>query len=431
MDSSDLKGKKVLIFGLGLLGGGLSAAEFFAKHGSIITVTDLKSEKELAPSINKLKKFKIKYVLGRHRDEDILNADLIIKNPSIPSDSPYLKLAEKHKIPIVSEASYFLKFYPYPKNLIAVTGTRGKTTTATMIYSILKAAGFNTLLGGNVKDIGTLTLLNKAKKETKIVLELSSWQLNSLSSISPRISVITNIYEDHLNRYNNMNDYILDKKKIFLYQNPNDFLILNKNNPYTKIFVKEAKSKVLFFDSLKIKLKLMGNHNLENAAAALAVTKILKIPDKIIKKTLQNFRGLPGRLEIIRSLNGVTYINDTTSTTPVACQVAIKAIKTPIILIAGGNSKNLNTKILTEEINKSVKRVVLLNGNASREFKEKIKNKVYGRIYNNFKNAVLAAQKISQKGDTILLSPGFTSFGMFKNEFDRGYQFNRIVNSLK
>lgn len=430
MDSSNLKAKKVLIFGLGLLGGGLSAAEFFAKHGSIVTVTDLKTEKELQPSLKKLKKFKIKYVLGRHQNEDILNADLIIKNPAIPSDSPYLKLAEKHKIPVETEASYFLKFYPYPENIIGVTGTRGKTTTTMMITSILKKAGYKVLVGGNIEDTGTLSLLDNRSKAIKIVLELSSWQL-AFSTFSPHIAVITNIYEDHLNRYKTMVDYISDKKKMFLYQNPNDFLILNQNNPYTKKFAKDARSKVIFSDSLKIKLKLLGNHNLENAAAAFEVAKILKIPDEIIYKALKNFNSIPGRLEIIRELNGVTFINDTTSTTPIAGACALKSINKPIILIAGGFSKNLNMSLFAKEILERVKSVVLLNGTGTENLKKLILPKVKGKVFDDYEKAILFAKSLAKKGDVVLLSPGYASFGMFTNEHERGRKFNEIVKNLK
>lgn len=427
---NNFKNNKVLIFGLGLLGGGSSSAEFFAKNGAIVTVTDLKPEKELAPSLKKLKNYNIKYTLGRHEDKDFLKADLIIKNPAVPNDSPYLELAAKKKIPIETEASYFLKKYPYPENIIGVTGTRGKTTTASLISAVLSSAGFHTLLGGNVKDIGTLSILEKAHKDSKIVLELSSWQLNNFSK-SPHISAITNIYEDHLNRYKDISEYINDKKKIFQFQNKFDYLIINKNCPYSLEFSQEAKSKIIYFDKVDFPLKLIGSHNRENAAAALEAAKILKIPYEIIKKTLQNFKAISGRLEVIRILNGVTYINDTTSTTPVACLKAIEAIDKPIVLIAGGNSKNLNTDLLEKEINKKVKKVILIKGNASVKFRKKIKDKVHGIIYENFSEAVLASQKISEKGDVVLLSPGFTSFGMFKNEFDRGQKFNEIVNGLK
>jgi len=451
----DFAGKRVLIMGLGLQGGGAGVARFFAEHGAKVTVTDLKTQKELASSLANLSDLSIKYVLGRHREEDFKNADLVIRNPDVSPDSPYLELARKSGVSVEMDESLFLRLCPNKKNIIGVTGTRGKTTTTNLIGAILKEAGFHTLLGGNLRGVATLSLLDKIMPDSKVVLELSSWQLQGLDwdKISPHISVITNIYPDHLNRYKSMKDYIADKKIIFKYQNKNDFLVLNAENEITKSFAEEAKSKIIWF-SLGAKLihlpggilesfKLKGEHNLENLAAAYQMAKILRIDDKIIKEAVADFEGVPFRLEEVRVIDGVSFVNDTTSTMPVATIMALKAYEgRPIILIAGGASKNLDMSQMAKEIVERVKAVVFLEGSATDGLISQIKNrishlpkgqkkvKILGR-FNNFNQAVTTARNISEPGDVVLLSPGCASFGMFKNEYDRGEQFNAIVSKFK
>ncbi|MFH0863648.1 MAG: UDP-N-acetylmuramoyl-L-alanine--D-glutamate ligase [Candidatus Gottesmanbacteria bacterium] len=439
----DFKGKNVLIMGLGIQGGGVGVARFFAQKGAKVTVTDLKSEDELLPSISSLADFPITYILGKHRADDFKNADLIIRNPDVSFDSPYLKIARENEIPVEMDESLFLKLCPTRENVIGVTGTRGKTTVTLLIGAILQKAGYHTLLGGNLRGIATLSLLDKISSESKVVLELSSWQLQGLgwSKISPHIAVITNIFPDHLNRYKTMDDYIKDKKIIFAYQNYHDFLILNQENGITKELARYTKSKTVWFNKKFIPQKLIdvfrlkGDHNLENLAAAYQVAKILEIDDIKIIDAIRNFSGVNFRLEEVANLDGVTYVNDTTSTMPEATIAALKTYESKsIILIAGGSSKNLKVEELSKEIIKRVKALVLLDGTGTDELVSSIKYKVSSiKILGKFsdvKQAILAAKGYAKKGDTILFSPGFTSFGMFKNEFDRGEQFNEIIKQV-
>lgn len=426
--------------GLGRLGGGEGVARFFSEVGAQVTVTDLKSEEELRQTIRRLKDLPIKYILGGHRAEDFQKQELVIRNPDVSRDSQFLAIARASKIPVEMDESLFLKLCPVP--VIGVTGTRGKTTTTTLIGKMLEEAGYHTLLGGNLPGIATLSLLRQVTPKTKIVLELSSWQLQSLdeNKLSPHIAVMTNIYPDHLNRYKNMEDYIADKKAIFKYQKEDDFLILNRENEITYGFAALTKSKVVWFKksdwSQDWPLKIPGDHNRENAAAARAVGKILGIDDPVIRRAVGNFGGVPHRLEVVREFNGATYINDSTSTTPIAGIMALRAYSgRPIILIAGGNSKNLDLTEFAKEIVKRVKAVVLLEGTATSELESGIRGqesgmKILGK-FNNFKEAVSVARNFAKPGDVVLLSPGCTSFGMFKNEFDRGEQFRKIVLSLK
>jgi UDP-N-acetylmuramoylalanine--D-glutamate ligase len=441
----DLANKKILIFGLGLLGGGLADARFFAEMGLEVTVTDLKSSEELKASVKKLKDLSIKFVLGKHRNQDILQSSLIIRNPGAPLSSKYLQLAQKKGIEIEMDESLFVQYAPVKS--VGVTGTRGKSTVTALVYELLKKAEYPVWLGGNVKGVATLPLLKKVNKRDWAVLELSSWQLQGFRNdkISPNIAIFTNIFEDHLNRYKSMNDYINDKKAIYQFQSDRDHLLINKDNKQLVKIIEEDKdkisSKIHYFsksdlpDALKKVINLPGDHNLENVAAILALAKLLSIDNNIVIEVVKEFKGLPDRLEKIATVNGVDYINDTTSTTPAAGISALNSFDKPIILIAGGSRKKLKMGGFAKEIAKKAKSVIFLEGEETDKLINLVKKHGGGKKiiekYSSLREAVLKAKEISSKDNVILLSPGCASFGMFKNEFDRGNKFNKIVRSLK
>jgi len=427
------KNKKVLIMGLGLHGGGAGSAKFFCLQGADVLVTDLKTKEQLEESLEKLKRFKIKYALGGHKEADFVWADLIIRNPDVPSTSPYLEIARKNNIPIETDISLFFKLSK--AFIIGVTGTKGKSTTASLIYYLLKAKYKKVFLAGNI-GISPLELLPKIKKGDKVVLELSSFELEGLTQ-SPNIAVLTNIMPDHLNRYGSMAEYIESKKIIFKYQKKGDVLILNNDDPVVREFAKELSSKVCFFSKI-IKpdsFKLFGDHNLSNLSASIEVAKLLKVSPKVIEKSLKSFRGVPNRQEFIKEINGVKYINDTTATMPDALIQALRTFKrNRIILIAGGQNKGLRYNELAREILNSVYRIVLLPGTASEEIKKELSelNSSVGITpVNSMEEAVKKASLLGEKGDIVLLSPGAASFNLFKNEFDRGDQFVKFVKKLK
>lgn len=435
----DYQDKKVLIMGLGLLGRGVQDAAFFAQIGAKVTVTDLKTSSQLKPSLAKLKKFPLKYVLGKHRKKDILRADMILRNAAIPLNSPFLQIARENSIPIEMDESLFAQYAPV--KMIGITGTRGKSTITMLVYQILKEAGFPVWLGGNVSGVATLPLLEKVNQDDFVVAELSSWQLQGFKKIkkSPYIAIISNIYEDHLNRYSSMKIYIEDKKAIFKYQTKNDYLILNDDSLAVKRLAKEAKSKIIWFSKkdfpLNWQLKIKGEHNQSNTAAAIKAAEVIAVDKKIVKKVIESFIGLSQRLETITHINDVEYVNDTTSTTPAAGMAALNSFKKPIVLIAGGNSKNLEMSDFAQKISQKVKKVVFLKGTETDNLIELVKKfkgekKIAGR-FNNLKKAVLKAKSLANPGEVVLFSPGCTSFGMFSNEFDRGEQFNKIVKFLK
>jgi len=470
MKIKDFKGKKITIIGLGLHGGGLGTAKFFSQAGAKVLVTDLRSKEELKEPIKKLKGKSIKFVLGQHRSEDFINTDLVIKNPAVSGKSRYLEIAEENNVPIETDISVFFELCPSP--IIGITGTKGKSTTASLIAEFLKKKYSEVTLAGNIR-ISVLRKLNKINKDGLAVLELSSWQLNGLKihQKSPHFAVITNILPDHLNRYKNMDAYIKDKKEIFKWQKRNDYLILNYDDRTVRGLAQEAKSQVFYysqdngiiFDSNNIglgavvkgekiffgqnkevcsldEIKLRGRHNMSNVLAAITVAKLYEVTNKSIVKVLNKFKGLEGRLEFIDTVDGVKYFNDTTATIPEACLASLNSfsIKQNIILIAGGADKNLDFGQLAEMIIKKVKALILLNGTATAKLKKAVDRQkeltgkelqIIGPL-DDMKEAVMHAQRQTEVKDVVLLSPACASFGLFKHEFDRGEQFNKAIASL-
>ncbi len=416
------KSKKITLMGLGLLGRGVGDAKFLAEMGAELIVTDLKTAEQLETSIKQLKKYpNIKFILGEHRLEDFKDRDFVLRAANVPLDSVYIAEARKNGIPIKMDASWFAELMPGGVMLVGITGTRGKSTTTQMIYEILKAAKKRVFLGGNVKGVATLPLLKKVKSGDILVLELDSWQLQGFgeAQMSPQIAVFTNFMPDHLNYYKgDMKQYLADKENIFKYQKPGDTLVRG-----------ETAKKL----PASWKLKILGAHNRVNAACAVEVGKVLEIPEKIIKKAVENFSGVPGRLELVRTVRGVKYYNDTTATSPDAVIAAIGAFAAAkkIVLIAGGTDKNFPDESVVKlgENLAKVKEVILLPGTGTEKLKKLMKLKA--NEAGTLADALKMAQNKAKSGDTVLLSPGFASFGLFKNEYDRGNQFDKFVKKLK
>jgi len=407
------KDKKIVIMGLGLHGGGVGVAKFFHQQGAKLLITDLRSKRELKGSLERLKGLPAEFVLGKHRKQDFIKPDLVIRNPGVPRESPYLKIAQDNNIPVKTDIDIF--FDLCPGQIIGITGTKGKSTTATLIYLLLKKKFPKTFLAGNI-GISPLEILSKIDKKSKVVLELSSFVLENLKK-SPEIALITNLFPDHLNRYKSFKDYINAKKSIFKYQKENDILILNQTDPNTKRLSSEAKSKVYFFKNT-------------NQAAAVKVAELFKVSSKDIEQVISNFKGIPNRQESIGLKKGVRYINDTTATTPNSVIMAIKRFSgSDIILIAGGDDKELSYKELAREIKKNVKHLILLPGTASQKIKRELGSfKI--EFVKSMKQAVKKTAKLAKKKEIVLLSPGAASFNLFKNEFDRGRQFIKEVKAL-
>ncbi|MFA5051086.1 MAG: UDP-N-acetylmuramoyl-L-alanine--D-glutamate ligase [Patescibacteria group bacterium] len=462
----NLSGKKVLVMGLGIIGGGLETVKWLLKQGAKITITDLRTKKELTSSLEKLKNFSIKYILGKHRPQDFKSADLIIKNPAVRNSSPFLKIAQKNKVPITTDINLF--FEQYPGQIIGITGTKGKSTTATLIYQILKKSGQKVNLGGNIGFSPLKFLNNKAKNNSKMILELSSFHLENIKK-GPDIAVITNIFPDHLDRYKTLKEYIEAKKIILKSQTKNGIAILNYDNKRSRQLSSCCQGKVFWFSKRPFqkdgvflknqeiyfcqnnqlekicsvaKIKMLGEHNLENILAAVCIASILKIKPQLIQKFLNDFSGIANRLELVRIFKGVKYYNDTAATMPEAAINALKSFNKPVILICGGADKNLKFQEFARYIKKYGKIVILLPGTAThklsarlRERTRSLQKEVSGKNklieVGSMKEAIEVSQKSAKKGDIVLLSPGCASFGLFKNEFDRGKQFAKIIKTLK
>ncbi len=417
--------------GLGLLGKRLGDIAFLAECGAEVTVTDLKTAKELAPSVKKLAKYKgIKYVLGEHQMQDFENKDFILKGQGVALDSPYIAHARKNRIPIEMDESLFAKLMPTVK-IIGVTGTRGKSTVTILIYEILKRAGMRVHLGGNIRGTAALPLLKVVKPGDTVVFELSSWQLQGFAEakISPHISVFTNFMPDHMNYYqNDLKQYFTDKSYIYKFQKKGDVLVLGQSMRKVKGPGKTIVAKNI---PKTWKVNLPGKHNLENIACAVEVAKVLKIPENIIKKKVANFKAIPGRLQLVKEVRGVKIYNDTNSCTPEATSAALETLGKDknVVLIAGGSDKNLELKNLVKDIKRYTKAVVLIPGNGTNRLKKMLGSGYYeGK---NLKDIVQTARGKASGGDVILFSPAFTSFGMFNNEYDRGDKFMEIVKKLK
>ncbi|MDD2731317.1 MAG: UDP-N-acetylmuramoyl-L-alanine--D-glutamate ligase [Candidatus Portnoybacteria bacterium] len=483
MNIDSFKNKKVTVMGIGLHGGGTGVIKFLAGQGAKILATDLRTEKELAPSMEKLKGLPVKYVLGEHRLEDFTEAELIIKNPAVPEDNKFLAAARDKKIPIESDIGIFLELCPAP--IIGITGTKGKSTSAALLAHVLSQHYKQVILAGNIRQ-SVLEKLPEITKDTVVVLELSSWQLADAKNHkkSPYVAVITNIMPDHLNRYPSFQAYAEDKKLIFKFQKDKDYLFLNFADPMLRQIAKEASSRIYFYSadgdallkedlpkfnqkarlgayvknrkiyygaegheicSLK-DLKIIGEHNFNNALAAVSVADLHNVPREKIKMGLKTFRGLPGRLEAVEEINGVKYINDTTATAPDAAIASLKAVQEHyfdgakeakekhIILIAGGADKDLNFSEFGKAISGLCKAVVLLEGegtNATPKIIAELALALKKETAADMEQAVAIAAKLAGQKEIVLLSPGCASFGLFQHEFDRGDKFNQAVKKLK
>lgn len=438
------KGKKITIMGIDPIGRGVQVAKLLAECGAKITVTDLKDKYNFVTSLKKLAKYKISFVLGEHRLEDFENTDLVIKAASTPLASPYINHARFEGVEIAMDASLFARLVQgvEPKiTLIGITGTRGKSMTAALIYHILKSnekiLGGKVYLGGNMRGKATLPLIKKVRPGDFVVLELDSWQCQGFGDekISPHIAIFTNLMPDHMNYYkNDLKRYLDDKTNIYKFQNKEDLLITNKK--LLKILPHKPKGRVILpIPQLGLfASNILGIHNIQNIAYAVEVTRAIGLKGKEIKRALKTFPGLEGRLEYVGKKKGANIINDNNSTTPEATTAGIEAVsrkykKGNIILICGGADKGLDLEKLSRKIEQLCTKVTLLPGTGTERLKKELRTKFIETM--TLVSAVNQALKVAKGGDVILFSPGFASFGLFKNEYDRNDQFLKIIRNKR
>ncbi|MFZ2330310.1 MAG: UDP-N-acetylmuramoyl-L-alanine--D-glutamate ligase [Atribacterota bacterium] len=466
-----LKNKNVTVMGLGVNQGGLGVTRFLAQSGANVLVTDLKREYELKSTLNELKEYSdIKYVLGEHRIQDFINSDMILQNPAVPRNSKYLQVARECGIPIETDLSLFLRVCP-SSNLIAVGGTKGKSTVTNLIYHTFFQAEKDVVQAGNI-GISVFEVLPDIKPDTIVVLEISSWQLEGLAqtqiSFQPHIAVLTNILADHLDRYDSFNDYAVSEKLIYKNMGQSDYLITNLDNPVIKsieygqdtsanIYWFSTRNKVprgsyleedkLFFKSgnrvtefCTIKdILLPGSHNISNILAASVVFFINDLPLPLIRNGIKTFSGIANRLEKIRTLREINFYNDTCATTPDATIAAINSFSTePLILILGGGDKKLDFRGLCEVIKEKLNIIYLvILKHPAYDASEIILTQLQElglsdktETCSSMSEAIDVAYQKAVPGTNIILSPSATSFGMFSNEFDRGNVFRQVVNEL-
>ena len=452
-----IKFRKVAVIGLGV--SNLPLLDYLHEKKAFVTVFDNRNIDDISKDIvDKITEYAFEFSFGENYLEKLKGFDLIFRSPSCLPTVPELQLEAERGAIVTTEIEMLIEMCP--AKVIGVTGSDGKTTTTSLIYSILKNAGYNTWLGGN---IGTplFTKLPEMEKDDIVVLELSSFQLMGMK-ISPQISVITNITPNHLNIHKDYLEYIDAKKNIFKYQNEDGIVILNYDNEITRDCGKEANGKVIYFsgkeklengfivDNKVIKeckdnvrkyildtseVKLRGNHNFENIATAIAATSSLVDLDTQVE-AVKEFKPVEHRLELVREINGVKWYNDSVSSSPTRTIAGLYSYDEDIILIAGGYDKNLDYTPIAKPIIEKVKCLILL-GQTSGKIFEAVKEELEQEnkrlpIYmcNTLQETIDIARKYSRTGDVVLFSPASASFDMFKNFADRGNKFKELVNSL-
>lgn len=442
------KDKKVTVMGLGLLGRGIGDAKYIAESGAReVVVTDLKSREELESSVAVLENFtNVRFVLGEHKIEDFTDTDLVLMAAGVPLSSPYIKAAKEAGVEVTQSAALFAKLSLVP--IIGVTGTRGKSTVTHMIHHVLSTVteGAPVLLGGNIRGVSNLQLLNDAQEDSLCVMELDSWQLQAFgdAAISPQIAVFTSFMPDHMNYYGgDMDLYFKDKANIYVHQEDSGVLI---TTPEVFTWIQKSSGtlgqELILADASAIPedclLSMPGEHNRLNAALAYEALKATGLTDEEIFDGLASFPGVPGRLEYLGSQKGVKIYNDNNATTPTATAAGIKAVAEGknVVLIMGGANKGLETNSLEEAIAEHVKKVVLLPGTGTDNFKKKLEanstvNRTIVKETPSLKEAIAMGLEEGKAGDVLLFSPAFASFGMYKNEYERNDEFVSLIAKLE
>ncbi len=418
------KGKKVTV--VGLARSGQAAAALLDKVGARVKISEKAPMESFPPEFqNWLKEKKISCEFQGHSQGFVEDSDLVVVSPGVRVDAPPLVWARGKGIPVWSEIELSSRLCPCP--MIAVTGSNGKTTTVTLITEVLKAAGKNARLCGNVGFPFAQYVLDLSPRDYA-VLEISSFQLETIASFKPHVAVWTNFGQNHLDRHKDLDEYFQAKKRIFLNQDANDFAVLNARDQMVAALAGELKAKVFLFD--------YPGHSQEesiknpNYLATAQVAKILGVPREVYQKVFAEFRGVEHRLERVRTLEGVVYINDSKDTTVESGRWALQNLDVPIVMICGGRDKNLDYTVLRDLAKKKVKAMVVIG-----EAREKLKKAFTGFVRvedggTDLGAAVDLARKLARPGDCVVLSPMCASFDMFKNYEERGRIFKKIVQDL-
>jgi UDP-N-acetylmuramoylalanine--D-glutamate ligase len=448
-------GKKVLV--IGLARSGLATVSFLVRQGATVTANDIKKEEELGPQLQQLKELPVHLITGKHPHLKKGDYDLIIISPGVPPTITPVQEAKKLGIPIWSELELAARLIREP--IVAITGTNGKTTTTSWLGHIFRKAGKNVVVAGNI-GVPLIQAVQEQRGQIDFwVVEVSSFQLEHVVTFRPKIAIFLNLTPDHLDRHGTLENYGKTKARIFGNQGPEDFAILNRDDVYLRQIAPQIKSRVFWFSRTALPnwgigvkndwivsciegqeevicktsdLGIPGPHNLENALAAAGAALLSGIDKNSIREGLATFPGVPHRLELVRTVDGVKFVNDSKGTNPESVLKALEAFpEEEIVLIAGGKAKGSGFHRLALKIKEKVKAVVLL-GEARELIKKALHQVGYRKIWEvaSLEEAVRTAAELAQPGDVVLLSPGCASWDMFQDFEERGNLFKELVHSL-
>jgi len=446
----ELNGKRALVVGLGK--SGVASALFMKAHGARVTVSDTKSGDELRNEIPVLLDHGITVETGGHGERTFRGQDLIVVSPGVPVDAPPLVQARSLGETVIGEIELAAQFLPGP--VIAITGSNGKTTTTTLTGEILAAGGIPVLVGGN---IGTpaISLADRAKPETAIVLEVSSFQLETIQTFRPKVAVVLNVTPDHLDRHHTFEIYTDAKARVFENQQPSDFAVLNADDPTCVAMSKRTRAQVFWFSRQKeveqgasvrdgnvvfrdskgqreilqvSEIPLKGAHNLENVLAAVCAGALMGCAPEKIRQAVHSFKAVEHRLEFVATVGGVDYYNDSKATNVDATIKALESFPANIHLILGGKDKGSDYTVLNDLLRQRVKRVYTI-GAAAAKIESQIKN-VEVVHAETLENALRKANAVAEAGDVVLLAPACASFDQFKSYEHRGQVFKEVVRGL-
>lgn len=451
----NFEGKKVLVCGMAR--SGVSAAQCLYELGARVTISDSKAEEKLAEALQPLEGMDIRRCLGdQAQPADLESYDLAVTSPGIPMQAPILRAVQAAGVPLIGELELGAQVSRAP--LYAVTGTNGKTTTTTLIGEIFRNLGKTTYVVGNIGYPFTACAL-QCGEEDVAVAEVSSFQLETITTFHPHIAVMCNITEDHLNRHGTMEEYIRVKERIFENMGQGDYAVLNLDDPIVRGMAERIPCTPAFFSRRQEvetgaylegeevvfslnghkkrvlradEIRIPGEHNLENALAATALAMLAGVPAPVVRHTLKTFPGVEHRIETVRTVEGVTYINDSKGTNVDASIRAVRAMKAPTVLLAGGYDKHTDFLPLAREILASKIHTVVVLGDTAEQIERALRAVGFESILHakTFEEAVLLARSCAKEGENVLLSPACASFDMFQDYEERGRVFKEIVSRL-
>ncbi len=430
----NLKNKKVLVVGLGI--SGLAVARFLKKRAAVVTITDMADEERLSDFAEKIHAMGVELESGGHRLKTFEQAELIVISPGVPHTIKPVKKALQNGIPVIGEIELASRFIKEP--VIAVTGTNGKTTTTRLLATMLEHSGLKVFVAGNIGN-PLIEYPDMPEKAEAIVVEISSFQLDTIDRFKPDIGILLNIAEDHLDRYTDFEAYAASKARLFKNQQKNDTAVLNRADPMVKKITKNINSKKIYFsnqpESVLAALKLdkgcfTAGHNKENAyAAALAALEAGGNLDGI-RTALDTFKTDPHRLEYITTINDVIFYDDSKATNIAATARALESFNRPVALIMGGRDKGGDYRVLENVVRKHVKKLIVI-GEAGEKIITALGSCVKTEAASSLEDAVLAAYRTAESGNIVLLSPACSSFDMFESYKERGRHFSIIAENLK